>query len=93
MIRPEELRHSTGRKARRALRLPDLKHAKASVLNSLSNADAQREYRYAIEEFVEWYCSESRLAFSRPVVTRYNAHLDDSACSDTDCKCLGFPGS
>ncbi|HEV2418885.1 MAG TPA: hypothetical protein VGX94_13890 [Terriglobia bacterium] len=36
------------------LRLPDLDHAKAAVLNSLTCPDAQRGYRHAIDEFVEW---------------------------------------
>ena len=43
------------------LRLPDLEHAKAAVLNTLNSADAQRGYRHAIDEFVDWYCSEPRL--------------------------------
>jgi hypothetical protein len=46
------------------LRLPDLECAKAAVLNSFSSADAKRGYRHAIEEFVDWYCSEPRLAFA-----------------------------
>src|SRR6266705_2078170 len=46
------------------------------VLNSLTSADAQRGYRHAIEEFVEWYCSEPRLSFSRTVVLRYRIHLE-----------------
>jgi len=50
------------------LRLPDLEHAKTAVLNSLSSRDAQRGYRHAINEFVDWYCSEPRLAFNRIVV-------------------------
>src|ERR1022692_2445592 len=37
------------------LRLPDLEHAKAAVLNSLNSADAKRGYRHAIDEFVDWY--------------------------------------
>jgi hypothetical protein len=37
------------------LRLPDLEHAKAAVLNSLTSLDAQRGYRHAIDEFVDWY--------------------------------------
>ncbi len=48
------------------LRLPDLDQAKSAVLNSLSSVDAQRGYRLAIEELVEWYCSQPRLSFSRP---------------------------
>src|ERR1019366_6925635 len=58
------------------LRLPDLEHAKAAVLNSLNSADAKRGYRHAIDEFVDWYCSEPRLAFNRIVVLRYRSHLE-----------------
>ena len=43
------------------LRLPDLDQAKSAVLNSLSSQDAQRGYRHAMKEFIEWYCSEPRL--------------------------------
>jgi integrase len=56
--------------------LPDLEHAKAAVLNSLNSADAKRGYRHAIDEFVDWYCSEPRLAFNRIVVLRYRSHLE-----------------
>src|SRR2546422_5332824 len=58
------------------LRLPDLEHAKAAVLNSLTSPAAQRGYRHAIDEFVDWYCSEPRLAFNRIVVLRYRSHLE-----------------
>src|SRR3979490_379545 len=58
------------------LKLPDLDQAKSAVLNSLSSIDAQRGYRHAIEEFVEWYCSEPRLSFSKTVVLRYRIHLE-----------------
>lgn len=58
------------------LRLPDLDHAKAAVLNSLTCSDAQRGYRHAIDEFVDWYCSEPRLAFNKTVVLRYRVHLE-----------------
>ena len=40
--------------AKFVLRLPDLEVAKSSVLNSLSCPDAQRGYRHAIDEFVDW---------------------------------------
>jgi hypothetical protein len=39
------------------LRLPDLEHAKAAVLNILNSADAKRGSCHAIDEFVGWYCS------------------------------------
>ena len=58
------------------LRLPDVEHAKAAVSNSLTSLDAQRGYRHAIDEFVDWYCSEPRLAFNRIVVLRYRSHLE-----------------
>jgi hypothetical protein len=63
--------------AKSVLRLPDLEHAKAAVLNSLNSADAKRGYRHAIDEFVDWYCSEPRLAFNRIVVLRYPSHLEN----------------
>ena len=50
------------------LRLPDLDQAKSAVLNSLTSTDAQRGYRHAIDEFVDWYCSEPRLSFNKTVV-------------------------
>src|SRR6202453_565011 len=58
------------------LRLPDLEVAKTAVINSLSCPDAQRGYRHAIDEFVDWYCSEPRLSFSKTVVLRYRMHLE-----------------
>ena len=63
-------------RAKSILRLPDLEAAKSAVLNSLSSADAQRGYRHAIDEFVEWYCSEPRLSFGKTVVLRYRMHLE-----------------
>ena len=70
----------SSKRSRRApkavLRLPDLDHAKTAVLNSLNCPEAQRGYRYAIDEFVDWYCSEPRLAFNKTVVLRYRIHLE-----------------
>jgi hypothetical protein len=62
--------------AKTILRLPDLEIAKAAVINSLSCPDARRGYRHAIDEFVDWYCSEPRLSFSKTVVVRYRMHLE-----------------
>jgi hypothetical protein len=64
------------KKAKTVLRLPDLEYAKSAVLNSLTSSDAQRGYRHAIDEFVDWYCSEPRLAFNRIVVLRYRTYLE-----------------
>jgi hypothetical protein len=65
-----------GRASKSVLRLPDLEIAKSAVLNSLWCPDAQRGYRHAIDEFVDWYCSEPRLSFSKTVVVRYRMHLE-----------------
>jgi hypothetical protein len=57
--------------AKAILRLPDLEHSKAAVLNSLTSPSSRRSYEHAIREFTDWYCSEPRLAFNKTVVTRY----------------------
>jgi integrase len=72
--KPHSRRKRTSTKS--VLRLPDLEHAKTAVLNSLTSLDAQRGYRHAIDEFVNWYCSEPRLALNRIVVLRYRSHLE-----------------
>src|SRR6185369_8906080 len=76
--RPHVMKRSKvrGRAAKSVLRLADLEVAKSAVLSSLSCPDAQRGYRHAIDEFVEWYCSEPRLSFSKTVVVRYRMHLE-----------------
>jgi site-specific recombinase XerD len=61
---------------RTVLRLPDLDHSKASVLQSLGSAASKRTYGAAIEDFISWYCSEPRLAFGRTVVLRYRYELE-----------------
>src|SRR5438093_8323265 len=66
-------RHSA---AKTVLRLPDLEHAKSAVLNSLGSPESRRSYEFAIRNFVEWYCSEPRLALNRIVVTRYRMQLE-----------------
>ena len=47
-------------------RLPDLDHAKVAVLNSLTCPDAQRGYRHAMDEFIDWYCSSRVSPSIRP---------------------------
>jgi len=49
-------------------RLPDLEHVKSAVLNSLNPADTKRRYRHAIDDLVDWYCSEPRLALRAPAL-------------------------
>lgn len=61
---------------KRVLRLPDLDYAKTVVLSTLSSSDSRRSYRFAIDDFVTWYCSEPRLAFGKTVVLRYRLELE-----------------
>ena len=63
------------------LRLPDLDHAKASVLNSLSSPKSRRNYRFAMDQFIAWYCSEPRISFNRSVVVRYRSFLEGLSLS------------
>jgi len=46
------------------LGIPDLEHSKTAALRSLDSPDSRRGYQHAIDEFVAWYGSEPRLAFS-----------------------------
>jgi hypothetical protein len=62
---------SQSRESQDVLRLPDLKHTKAAVLNSLTSAAAQCGYRHAVNEFVDWYCFRTSLAFNRVVIVRH----------------------
>src|SRR3984885_5323777 len=64
------------RKLKRVLRLPDLDHSKTAVLNTLGSQESQRSYRFAIDDFIAWYCSEPRLAFNKTVVLRYRLQLE-----------------
>lgn len=66
------------RSPRTVLRLPDLEQSKSAVLNSLPSPSSQRSYDHAIREFIEWYCSEPRLAFNKTVVTRYRISLEQA---------------
>jgi integrase len=58
------------------LKLPDLEQSRSAVLNSLTSRSSQRTYDHAIREFIEWYCSEPRLAFNKAVVTGYRMSLE-----------------
>jgi len=51
------------------LKLPDLEQSKSAVLNSLTSPSSQRSYEHAIREFIDWYCSEARLAFNKIIGT------------------------
>ena len=55
--------------------LPDLDHANSAVLNSLSSPCSRRNYKFAMEQFISWYCSEPRLPLNRTVVLRFRLYL------------------
>ena len=61
---------------KRVLRLPDLDYAKRAVLNTLGSPASKRAYEFGIDDFISWYCSEPRLAFSKVVVLRYRIELE-----------------
>jgi len=71
------------RPPKRALALPDLEQSKAAVLNSLTSKSGQRTYDRAITDFLDWYCSEPRLAFNRTVVLRYRIYLEQKQYAPT----------
>ena len=56
--------------------LPELDQTKRSVLNSLTSLQSRRSYQHAMDEFIEWCCSEPRLALNRAVVLRYRLQLE-----------------
>ncbi len=71
------------RPPKRVLALPDPEQSKAAVLNTLTSKSGQRSYDRAITDFVDWYCSEPRLAFNRTVVLRYRIFLEQKQYAAT----------
>ena len=76
-------RNKTKRTPKRVLRLPDLDFAKSAVLNTLRSPESKRSYRFAIDDFVAWYCSEPRLSFNKTVVLRYRLELESRRLSSS----------
>ena len=68
----------TNRKKSRTDRptLPELNQTKKSVLNSLTSLQSRRSYQHAMDEFIEWYYSEPRLALNRGIVLGYRLQLE-----------------
>jgi len=71
-----KLKKRRGQRPKAKLGLPDLDQSKAAVIGSLRSPESQRGYTHAIDEFIEWYCSEPRLSFNRAVVLRYRIHME-----------------
>src|SRR5580700_5151882 len=79
---------------RTVLRLSDLDHSKAAVLNALTSPESRRTYEYAIEQFIAWYCAlggtvtssvglrmENDLRFSTILQTLPTITPSDCSCS------------
>src|SRR5687767_2282912 len=64
-------------------RIADLDFAKSAVLNTLRSPESKRSYRFAIDDFVAWYCSEPRIAFNKTVVLRYRLELESRRLSSS----------
>ena len=62
-------------KPKRVLRLPDLDHTKTAVLNTLGSPDSERSYRFAIDDFIAWYCSEPRLKVFTAILPRLSLFM------------------
>jgi len=60
------------------LKLPGLEQSKSAVLNSLTSVSSKRSYDHAICEFIDWYCSEPRLAFNKTVVAGTGSHQNST---------------
>jgi site-specific recombinase XerD len=77
MSRHAKRKSSKPKRPKTKLGLPDLDHSKSAVLDSLRSPESKRGYRHAIDEFIQWYCSEPRLSFNKVVVTRYRIFLEN----------------
>jgi integrase/recombinase XerD len=51
------------------------------VLNSVSSPHSRRAYARALDDFFDWYGSETRLPFSKALVQEYRAELERSGLS------------
>ncbi len=101
MSRYAKRKSSKLKRPKTKLGLPDLDHSKSAVLDSLRSPESKRGYRHAIDEFIQWYCSEPRLSFNKVVVVircrifLENRQLAAGTCSSYQrgamawCFCLG----
>lgn len=77
MSRHDKTNHGKSKRPKTRVGLPDLDHSRSAVLDSLRSRESKRGYRNAIDEFIQWYCSEPRLSFNKIVVTRSRIFLED----------------
>jgi hypothetical protein len=60
--RQEEIRQ--GKTAEGEARFSGFGSQQSGGLDSLRSPESKRGYRHAIDEFIQWYCSEPRLSFN-----------------------------
>jgi site-specific recombinase XerD len=77
MSKRPKCKSARSKRPKSKLGLPDLDHSKAAVLDRLRSPESKRGYRHAIDEFIQWYCSEPRLSFNKIVVTRCRIFLEN----------------
>ena len=77
MSRHDKTNRGKPKRPKTRLDLPDLDHSRSAVLDSLRSRESKRGYRHAIDEFIQWYCSEPRLSFNKIVVTRFRIFLEN----------------
>lgn len=77
MSRHDKTNRGKPKRPKTRLGLPDLDHSRSAVLDSLRSRQSKRGYRHAIDEFIQWYCSEPRLSFNKIVVTRFRIFLEN----------------
>jgi hypothetical protein len=88
----EEIRKNE--KAENEARASDLAHSRTAVPDSLRAPESKRGYRHALDEFIEWYCSEPRLSLNKVVVTGFRIALENrglAARNDQGATCSRGP--
>jgi hypothetical protein len=82
--------HSNRKKSRCPDRptLPELDQTtKRSVPDSLASLQLRRSYQHAMNKFIDWYCSELRLALNRGVVLQYECNWKRSSLCPPGSTC------
>jgi hypothetical protein len=51
-------------------------HITVNAFLPASSPNSRRNYRFAMEQLITWYCSEPRLVLNRAVVLRFRLHLE-----------------
>jgi hypothetical protein len=65
---------------KRVLRLPDLDFREERCFKYPSTVRVKASYRFAIEDFVAWYCSEPRWHSTRPLFSGIGSSWNPGDC-------------